>query len=1068
MKKTCKKFIAVVMTLIMMVGITGGLGLGSLLALVDTYAAESFSPEQKIDENIMKDEDGNPVCGEGWALYIDGELVITDDFAVAEDGKMPWNEYLDEIKQVSVIDGVTAIPDGAFKGIGISKIYIPASVESISKNAFNLNENGIVIGVTAIYFGGTKDAWDGMNTGITIRVYSGHMHEDGSPKNAKKADCDGGYEGDCYCKNCGALSKQGKVLDAEHQWDDEKLVRFEGEGYENHPEQKRAFGWKCKNCDETKIIEWKDDPQIHEAYKVVDKKSDVECGNEGAKVTYKCSLCDKDLGEETVTEHKYGAKITEAPTCVKKGKEYEKCEYCGHENIISEPEALGHNYQEVITVVPTCDTPGEKANKCSVCDHEEWTEIIPVHTVGYYATVWETVKEPTCKEEGLKVLVCMGEDDKECGEPILDSAGNPITQTIPVDTENGHKEIPHPDAKEKTCTKDGLDKTYCEYCNKIMKNEVLKATGHDWIVKNPEDGADCTLGGGEATLTCSVCGETKQVPVKANQAHSLATETVDATCLERGYEYKYCTVLGCGYNTKDNPTYTSAALGHDWNHIVDKATCDKEGRDYYKCKNCEIIDDAEGRDKVLDKLNHKNGEWRETKAATCTDNGSEEFYCPDCEKVIGEPRIIPKLSHNWQEKDPVAPTCVTEGYTNIECTKCHETQRKETVAAKGHDWNYETAVVNGWEENYSKYTVTLTCKNDSSHKKTVPADISERVSVGDPTCTDKGKVKITATFDKADENLKSKNTYIIIESGDALGHDYDWEKTNYEWKDDLSACTATVPCKRCHEPQTFEATITNAVTTPATCEKDGIRTYTAAFDNEGLEAQTKTKEIKALGHDIVKHDAKPSTCKENGWDAYETCSRCDYNTKKLLDKAPHTPAAPIIELGEAATCTKAGFHYEVVRCSVCNYEMDKKTITESIIAHKDSNKDDVCDVCKRIVADVKINVPNNPEVDYGTVITVKATFENLPDGYKVKCLENGNTKGTSANNKDMTFNYGKIKTSTTLVYRVVDSDGADALNKDGNIIEQSVTINVKGGFFKILINFFRTLFGRVKEENLNP
>ncbi|MBR4451683.1 MAG: hypothetical protein IKS39_07610, partial [Clostridia bacterium] len=261
MEKTCKKFIAVVMTLIIMAGVTGGMGIGSLFALIDTYAAEAFSPEQKIDENIMKDEDGNPVCGEGWALYIDGELVITDDFAVAEDGKMPWNEYLDKVKQVSVMDGVTAIPDGAFKGIGISKIYIPASVESISKNAFNLNENGIVIGVTAIYFGGTKDAWDGMNTGITIRVYSGHMHEDGSPKNTKKADCDGGYEGDCYCKNCGALSKQGKILDEAHDWGE--LQPLEGKGHENHAEETRDWAKTCKKCGRVSDPEPQADPDMH-------------------------------------------------------------------------------------------------------------------------------------------------------------------------------------------------------------------------------------------------------------------------------------------------------------------------------------------------------------------------------------------------------------------------------------------------------------------------------------------------------------------------------------------------------------------------------------------------------------------------------------------------------------------------------------------------------------------------------------------------------------------------------------------------------------------------------------
>ena len=34
----------------------------------------------------------------------------------------------------------------------------------------------------------------------------------------------------------------------------------------------------------------------------------------------------------------------------------------------------------------------------------------------------------------------------------------------------------------------------------------------------------------------------------------------------------------------------------------------------------------------------------------------------------------------------------------------------------------------------------------------------------------------------------------------------------------------------------------------------------------------------ALGHDIVQHDAQAPTCYNIGWEAYETCARCDYST----------------------------------------------------------------------------------------------------------------------------------------------------------------------------------------------
>ena len=74
-------------------------------------------------------------------------------------------------------------------------------------------------------------------------------------------------------------------------------------------------------------------------------------------------------------------------------------------------------------------------------------------------------------------------------------------------------------------------------------------------------------------------------------------------------------------------------------------------------------------------------------------------------------------------------------------------------------------------------------------------------------------------------------------------------------------------------------------------------------------------EKSALGHDRVSHDAKAPTCTEIGWDAYDTCSRCDYSTyveKSELghDRVSHDAKAP--------TCTAIGWEaYDT--CSHCDY-----------------------------------------------------------------------------------------------------------------------------------------------------
>lgn len=67
-------------------------------------------------------------------------------------------------------------------------------------------------------------------------------------------------------------------------------------------------------------------------------------------------------------------------------------------------------------------------------------------------------------------------------------------------------------------------------------------------------------------------------------------------------------------------------------------------------------------------------------------------------------------------------------------------------------------------------------------------------------------------------------------------------------------------------------------------------------------------------HDLVQHAAKTPTCTEKGWNAYETCSRCNYTTYAEL------PAQHDLEQHEAKapTCTEKGWNaYET--CSRCDY-----------------------------------------------------------------------------------------------------------------------------------------------------
>ena len=65
-------------------------------------------------------------------------------------------------------------------------------------------------------------------------------------------------------------------------------------------------------------------------------------------------------------------------------------------------------------------------------------------------------------------------------------------------------------------------------------------------------------------------------------------------------------------------------------------------------------------------------------------------------------------------------------------------------------------------------------------------------------------------------------------------------------------------------------------------------------------------------HALVQHAAKAPTCTEIGWDAYETCSRCDHTTYTELPALNHDYQAVTVE----PTCETDG--YTVFTCSRCN------------------------------------------------------------------------------------------------------------------------------------------------------
>lgn len=238
-----------------------------------------------------------------------------------------------------------------------------------------------------------------------------------------------------------------------------------------------------------------------------------------------------------------------------------------------------------------------------------------------------------------------------------------------------------------TCGEDGV-MTYTCTVGGETRTEAIPATGnHTWdegvVTKEPTETET-----GIRTHTCTVCGQTKEetIPVKEHE-HAWGEGVVTApTCTEQGYTTYTC---ACGETRVDN--YTDA-LGHAEGEAVvtvtKEATCTEAGskNTTVKCTRCgEVISSV---DTEIDPLGHVDGEAVETvtKEATCTEAGSKNttVRCTRCNEVISSvDTVIDPLGHDWVKGETVAPTIREDGYTVYTCSRCGETEKRDTVAALG-------------------------------------------------------------------------------------------------------------------------------------------------------------------------------------------------------------------------------------------------------------------------------------------------------------------------------------------------------------------------------------------------
>ena len=592
--------------------------------------------------------------------------------------------------------------------------------------------------------------------------------------------------------------------------------------------------------------------------------------------------------------HEYTCTTVE-PTCTEEGYDLYVCAACGDEYRQNIVEPLGHTFGQWVTETPaTCSEEGLAYRLCSACGCREESVLAPAG----HSYVVTGGSEATCTHSGERIYTCS-------------VCGNVVKEEVDPTGHNYEKKVVKKSIFQLILEAlanvffgyEGEDIYYfrCADCGKIMTGENMSVmgasssgshthVGGEWTVLTP---ASCQEG--YEVKYCLICNEVAEARgVAPNGSHVFGewVQEVAPDCLTVGSERRDC--LYCdAFETR-----TVEALGHDLIHHEAKApTCTEIGWEAYDtCSRC---------DYTTYKEIHAKGHTPETipgKAATCTETGlTEGSKCSVCGVILEEQETIPVLGHAWGEwLQTKAPTCAEVGDEQRVCANDPSHIETRVVAALGHDIiHHEAKAPTCTEIGWEAYDTCSRC--DYTTYKEVPAKghTPETIPGKAATCMGTGLT----------EGSKCSVCGVILveqETIPSLGHDYTGVEPVWSW-DDLTSATASFACARegCAHVEVVTAVITNEVTTAATCETEGVRTYTATVTFGGKTfTNAMTEAIAALGHDFGEWTTtREPTATEDGEQQRE-CSRCG---EKQTQPIPATGGGAKEEgVGCGSTCSSAG------------------------------------------------------------------------------------------------------------------------------------------------------------------
>ena len=390
----------------------------------------------------------------------------------------------------------------------------------------------------------------------------------------------------------------------------------------------------------------------------------AKCGVEGRKAYYECSVCHK-LFDESKTETTAEQLMIPALTHVA-GNDWQS-DADNHWKLCSNGcgtvmDKSAHEFEWVVDTLATEDAPGVQHEECTVCGYKrsENTEIPQLPHVHMGVTHHEAVAA-NCHETGtVEYWTCSSDKCEGKYYGNADCTEELASITSPIDPDNHDGGTDVRNAVEATCGKDGY--TGDTYC----------------------------LGCGEKIST----GET--IPATGAHANAAGEWKSDGE-----NHWQVCDSCGTIFNE-------AAHEGGEATCSV-KAVCTVCGTEYGE----------------LDPDNHVNTEIRDVVAATEETEGyTGDKWCLDCDQMIEQGTVVPKLDHTHaMVKTEAKPaTCEEDGnieyYTCLKCGKMYNneagtrelTNAEIVIKATGHSYGEE------WKSDADSHWHECTCGERSDER----------------------------------------------------------------------------------------------------------------------------------------------------------------------------------------------------------------------------------------------------------------------------------------------------------------------------------------------------------------